>query len=199
MQSRFTPEEYARIDAAIGAVERSTAADLDLVVTRVSDRYSLYPPLSAALSAIAVAGVLAILRPALSARIVVLIELITLIALTMLLDWMPIRMMLVSKRIKQTHARQLARREFAAHDGGNPHQRRILLFVSLGEHYVEIIADRATHALAPETVWSKIVADFLATVKSGRIVDGVIAAIEACGAVLATYHPVADDDEGARR
>jgi putative membrane protein len=199
VQRRFTPEEYARIDAAILSVESSTAADLDLAVTRVSDRYSLYPPIWAALSAILIAGVLSILRPGMGARVVVLIELIILIALTLIFDWMPLRLMLVPKRIKHARARQLARLEFAAHNGGDAHQRRILLFVSLGERYVEIIADRATHALATDSVWSKIVADFLATVKSGKIADGVVAAIEACGAVLAAYHPPTGDDEAARQ
>jgi len=187
--SRFTPAEYDRIDAAIAAVERSTAADLDLVVTRVSDRYSLYPLVWAALSALLIIGILAMLRPALNAPIAILIQLIILIALTVLFDWLPIRLMLVPKRIKRAHARQLARREFTAHNGGDDHQRRILLFISLGERYVEIIADRATHALAPESVWSKIVADFLETVKLGRVADGVVTAIEACGALLARYHP----------
>ncbi len=186
--SRLTPDEYDRIDAAIAAVERNTAADLDLVVTRVSDRYSLYPLVWAALSALLITGMLAMLRPGLNARIAILIQLIILIALTLLFDWMPIRLMLVPMRIKRAQARQLARREFVAHNGDD-HRRRILLFVSLGERYVEIIADRATHALAAESVWSKIVADFLETVKSGRIADGVVAAVEACGAVLATYHP----------
>jgi len=190
--SRFTPEEYTRIDAAIAAVERSTAADLDLVVTRVSDRYSLYPLVWAALTALLITGILAMMWPGLNARVAILIQLIILIALTLLFDWLPLHLMLVPMRIKRAHARQLARREFAAHDGGD-HRRRILLFISLGERYVEIIADRATHALAAESVWSKIVADFLETVKSGRIADRAIAAIEACGAVLATYHPLSSE------
>ena len=199
VQSRLSPEEYARIDAAILAVERRTAADLDLVVTRVSDRYSLYPLIWAALTTILLACVVAILRPGTGARALVLIELIVLIASTVIFDWMPIRLMMVPARIKRAHARRLARLEFTAHNDGEPDRRRILLFVSMGERYVEIIADRATHRMAAESVWSKIVADFLATVKSGRISDGIVAAIEACGAVLAAYHPTTGNDEAARQ
>jgi putative membrane protein len=129
----------------------------------------------------------------------VLIELIIMILLTLAFDWLPVRLKLVPQRIRHARARQLARLEFAAHNGGDPSQRRILLFISLGERYVQIIADRTTHALAAEAVWNKIVAEFLASVKSGRIADGVVVAIEACGAVLAAYHPPTGNDEAARQ
>jgi putative membrane protein len=198
VQNRFTPEEYARIDAAILEVERSTAADLDLIVTRVSDRYSLFPLVWASLTTILAACIFAILRPGIGARALMVMELIIMIVSTAIFDWMPIRLMLVPNRIKRTHARQLARLEFAAHNGG-PDRRRILLFVSLGERYIEIIADRTTHHMATESAWSKIVDDFLATVKSGRISDGVLTAIQACGAVLAEYHPATGDDEAAQQ
>ena len=94
------------------------------------------------------------------------------------------------KRIKHAHAWQLAHREFNAHAIANPNQpHRILLFVSLGERYVEIIADHETHALAPAGTWNKIVDEFLATVKAGHVADGVLAAIAACGAILKEHHP----------
>ena len=67
----------------------------------------------------------------------------------------------------------------------------MLIFVSLGERYVEILADRDTHKLAPEGTWDKIVAEFLSKVKSGAVADGILAAIEACGTVLETHHPPA--------
>ena len=111
-------------------------------------------------------------------------------ALTALFDWLPIRLQLVPERVKHAHARQLAHREFAAqHARGGVQRNRILLFVSLGERYVEIIADHETYASVAGSVWDQMVSDFLATVKAGRIADGVLAAIESCGAVLRTRHP----------
>ena len=59
----------------------------------------------------------------------------------------------------------------------------------LGERYVEIIADHQTHALAPDGAWNKIVDRFLTTVKAGRVADGVLDAIAACGAILREHHP----------
>jgi putative membrane protein len=120
----------------------------------------------------------------------ILIELTLAIALTLILDWRPIRLRLVPKRVKHARAQQLAHREFNAHTLAAPTQpHRVLLFVSLGERYVEIIADHDTHALAPAGTWNKIVDEFLTAVKDGRVTDGIVAAASTCGAILKTHHP----------
>jgi uncharacterized membrane protein len=147
VDSPLTADERRKIDTAITAVEQSTSADLDVMVTRASDRYSLYPVVWAGISALAVAGIAALLRPGLNGRSVIIVQLLVVIVLTALCDWMPIRLWLVPTHVKHAHARQLAHREFRAHFAGDKATRKcILFFVSLGEHYVEIIADHETHA-----------------------------------------------------
>jgi putative membrane protein len=181
----FTPEERSRIDRAIAAVKQNTATDLGLMVTRVSDRYPFYPLVWAGLCTLLIVAAVALLQPELHDRLTIVIELSILTVLTLLFDWLPIRLALVPKRVQHAHARQLAHREFAARSGsGDPTRKRILLFVSLGEHYVEIIADHATHAMVAGNVWEKIVDDLVNATKSGRVADGAVASIEACGAAL---------------
>jgi putative membrane protein len=190
MKSPFTLEEHNRIDAAIAAIKRDTSADLCVVVTPVSDRYPLYPITWAAIGAILLGALISLFRAETASRIVIEIQLSFLIVMTLLLDWPPFRLQLVPKRVKHAHAWQLAHREFNAHVLAAPNQpHRILLFVSLGERYVEIIADHETHALAPDGTWNKIVDEFLTTVKAGHVADGVLAAIAACGAILKNTHP----------
>jgi putative membrane protein len=190
VRSPFTPEERNRIDATIAEIGQSTAANLSVVVTRVSDHYSLYPVASAAIAALLIGALVSLIRPDIASRAVIVIQLWFLIAMTLLLYWLPIRLRIVPQRIKHARAQQLAHREFNAHTIAAPQQQhRILLFVSLGERYVEIIADHETHRLAPDGTWNKIVDEFLATVKAGRIADGVLAAASSCGAILKTHHP----------
>jgi len=94
---------------------------------------------------------------------------------------------------RSTPSRLLAHREFASqHARDGVQRKRILLFVSLGERYVEIIADHETHAAVEGRVWDQMVNDFVAAVRAGRIADGVLAAIESCGAVLRTRHPISN-------
>ena len=190
--SPLSAQERERIHAAVTEVERNTAADLDIVVVRVSDRYPHYPLIWAAIAGLALTSLAVALDPAMDGRAAILLQLSVVIVLTLLFDWLPIRLRLVPEQVKRAHARQLAHREFAAqYARGGPQPSRILLFVSLGERYVEIIADHQTHAAVPGTVWDKTVSDFVAAVKAGRVGDGLLAAIEACGDVLRAQHPAA--------
>ena len=189
----MTADERRKIDTAISAVEQSTSGDLEVMVTRASDRYSLYPVLWAGFGALALTGIAALLRPGLNGRSVIIIQVLVLIVLTALCDWMPIRLWLVPTHVKHAHARQLAHREFRAHFAGDQATREcILFFVSLGEHYVEIIADHETHARVPSNVWNKMIGDFTAAVAAGRVADGLLGAIESCGAILKTHYPRRD-------
>jgi putative membrane protein len=186
----FTREEHQRIRSAIAEIEQSTAADLDLLVTRVSDRYSLYPIVWAAIAALAATAIVVLLRPTIGSRAALTFQFLILIVLTLIFEIIPIRLVLVPAIVKRAHARQLAHREFAAqYARGGPPRKRILLFVSLGERYVEIIADHQTYAAADPELWNKTVNDFVSAVQAGRIADGVLTAIASCGAVLRAHHP----------
>jgi putative membrane protein len=186
MRSPFTADEHRRIHEAIASIKRSTGADIDVIVTPVSDRYSMYPLLWAASSALVITGIVTLWWPRIGGREAILIQVSMLLVVLVLLDWLPIRLRVVPMHVKRSHARQLAHREFAAHVAAGPDRNRILLFVSIGERYVEIIADHKIHAMVPQRTWDKIVGDFVATVKTGRIADGLLDAIEACRAFLST-------------
>lgn len=193
MRAPLSTAERERIHAATAAVERRTSALFALTIVPVSERYLLFPLVWGAVLALAATGVLALLRPDLGIGLGFVINAALFIVLSLVLDWLPLRLMLVPRRAKHAHARQLAHREFAARILANvQHRNGVLFFVSLGERYVEIIADRDIHARVPEGAWDKIVADFIAAVKAGRLADGFIAALDACAALLETHYPRGD-------
>ncbi|MGH7014119.1 MAG: TPM domain-containing protein [Stellaceae bacterium] len=98
--------------------------------------------------------------------------------------------MLVPRRVKHARARQLAHLEFAARIlAQKEHPHGMLFFVSLGERYVEILADAALHAHVGEGEWQAIVDRFVAAAKAGALADGLIAAIESCAAHLERHFP----------
>jgi len=191
MRHALTADEQARIHAAKTAVEQRTAAELAVAVVSVSDRYPFVGLAWAAVAALVVAAIVALIAPDIELIEALAVQVVALILFALAFDWMPVRLRLVPRHLKHARARQLAHREFAAHIIGGAHRNRVLLFVSLGERYVEILADRDTHALVPEGTWDQIVAEFLAKVKAGAVADGIIAAIDACGTVLETHHPAA--------
>jgi putative membrane protein len=185
MRDPLTAEDHRRIREASTAIEERTGSRIAIVITRVSDRYSLYSLAGATLGAFIAGGLAIAARPVLTGRALIFVELCVLVMLALLLDVLPIRLAMVPARVRQASARNLAHREFVAHlMSEGTHRMRILLFVSLGERYVEILADHATHAIAPEGTWNRVVDEFVASVKSGRIADGIVTAIESCGAML---------------
>jgi putative membrane protein len=185
MRAALTSDDHRRIREAAAAVEERTGSKIAVVITRQSGRYVAYTVAWATLTAFVGGMLLALTQPSMHARLVVFLELWIFVGVLLLLEATPLRFAIVSKRVRYGNARNLAHREFAAHLAGEgSNQKRILIFASIGERYVEIIADHATHALAPQESWNRIVDELVTSVSSGRIADGVVSAIEACDAIL---------------
>lgn len=182
---RLTAAERERIGQAIAKIGRESNVDFHVVVTPISDRYALYPLVGAGVGALLAAAIAALVRPELDSRTVIFLQLAVLIVLTLIFDWRPLRLALVPRRIKHAHARQLAHRAFTAHlTNGGTHPHKILLFTSIAEHYVEIIADHRTHTMISGAAWNRIVAQFTTAANSGQVADGLLKAVEACAEAL---------------
>jgi putative membrane protein len=188
---QISEEDRHRLNDAVDAIKRRTSAHFALVVTPVSDRYSHYPLLWAAAITLVTGGVLGIVWQQLELRTGFLIEAATLASLALIFDWLPLRLLLVPARIKREHCVDLAHREFAARIlADSEHRPGMLFFVSLGERYVEILADNALHIRVGEDVWGRIVADFVTALQADRlIIDGLIASLDACGSLLGKHYP----------
>ena len=70
----------------------------------------------------------------------------------------------------------------------------ILIYLSLDEHRAEIVADEAIAAKVAPEVWGDAMAAMLAHLRDGRLADGLVAAVEKVGVVLAAHFPRAEDD-----
>lgn len=185
MKSPLTASEHERIAAAIAAAEKRCNTNFVLTIVPMSDRYRLYAPIVGALIAIVAEGIAALLWPDLGIRAGFLIAVVLFLAATLALEWMPLRLLVVPKRVKHKRAREFAHREFAAGILASAAQKGgVLLFVSLGEHYAEILADRGIDARVPQGSWDRIVGDFVAAVRDGRLAEGCIGAIEAAASAI---------------
>jgi putative membrane protein len=65
----------------------------------------------------------------------------------------------------------------------------ILIFVSMAEHYARVIADEGIAQKVHQGEWQATIETLIGHIRDGRIAAGFVAAIEHCGAVLATYAP----------
>jgi putative membrane protein len=176
------------IRAALNQAEARTHARFALSVVPVSDRYLAYPLAWAGLLAMLAGGALAALRPEMTLRMAFLIEAAVFAVATLALDWLPLRLLLVPRALRHRRAQALAHREFAAHILSSG-RSGMLFFVSLGERYVEILADRTVHERVGERTWNEIVDAFATSARQGKVVEGLLAAIERCADLLETHFP----------
>lgn len=190
----LTDDDRQRIESAIAEAERRTSGELVAVVAQSAGDYRYVPLLWPALVALLLPAILLTIEPGMSAWTLYLVQAAAFLVLALLAQ-LPVRMALVPDWLKRRRASRLAREQFFERGLHLTRARMgVLIFVSVAEHYVEIIADEGIDALVPPGTWDKAVADFIERVRAGRIAEGFLDMIEVIGARLAEHFPRAPDD-----
>jgi putative membrane protein len=70
----------------------------------------------------------------------------------------------------------------------------VLIFLSLLERRVQVLADRAIDERVPPGTWDGLVEQIVAGVRAGRPTEALCGAITRCGALLAPHFPVRGED-----
>jgi len=185
---RLGADHRKSIHDAVVAAEAKTSAHLAVTIVPASDRYALYPILWGAMAAFVLGCVLALFWPALSLRMGFIWEAGCFAVCAFALEPFAIRLHVVPQAVRRDKARLLAQREFAARILGT-HREGVLIFASLGERHVELLATKAVHQAVGEDAWAAIAARFAALAGEGRIVEAARDAIAACAEPLARYFP----------
>ena len=193
---KFSEADKARITAAIHAAEKNTSGEFVAVVARASDHYIFLPLMWAAIAALILPGILYLFSAPLAWVHIYQIQLLLFIVLALLFLFVPeLHLHLVPRWVKHSRARRLAHAQF--YEQGIHMTREhsgVLFFVSLAEHYVEIVADKGIHEKLGEAHWQDIIKTFVKDVKAGSVVDGFVTAIGACGAAMAEHYPIRPGD-----
>lgn len=199
-RQQISPQDHARVTAAIGAAEEKTDGEIYCVVAHASDGYFFPAALVAMLGILLASLVLGIMLEAwwLSIRLPLFAAAQLLAAAAaLLLLWFvpPLRIRLVPHRLRFAAAHANASRQFLAH---NIHLTRsrtgVLIFVSLAERYAEVVADSGIDSRVEQSVWDEAVRELTTNAGEGRIADGFVRAIETVGAVLARHFPISPGD-----
>jgi putative membrane protein len=206
--------DHAKVSAAIAAAEATTDGEIVAVVSPLSDSYhdvALHWALGPLFAVLAWAA----WRPSalvwwydfllggwqpeptlgqLFTLLLVFAALKFTVAL-LILKWMPLRLALTPGATKHRRVRRRAVAVFkAAAERRTEGRTGILIYLSLGERRAEIVADEAiTKCTTPET-WGEAMASLLADVRDGRPGDGICAAIQQIGIVLAEHFPKSATD-----
>jgi putative membrane protein len=204
----------ARISAAITEAESKTSGEIFCVLTEGVSRYREVPLLWATIAAFVVPPLLVLLglhRLALasifsswtdeSARAMeglILRALSTFelaqagvfLCVAVIVALPAVRRVMTPGPLKTYRVRQAARRHFVAVGARLSHaEPHILIFASLADQRVELVAHDNIHQAVGEGPWNDSVAAVVEGMKSGKPADSFVKAIGICGAALAQHFP----------
>lgn len=117
------------------------------------------------------------------------------IAVAFLASVPPIRRLLTPKALKRERVRRRAQEQFLAKNlAGTRERTGVLIYVSVGEHMAELIADDGIAEKVDNVVWEGAMARLMAGFKLGRPVEGFDQAIGLCAEILSEHFPARPGD-----
>ena len=192
----FTADEQKKIQQAVEAAERRTSGEIVPMIVGASSRYA-ESNVTGLIFGLVLGSAAALLWGDPWGYIhAELVWPVCGAALGLLLSHIPAikRLLIPTARIMEAvHLRSLA--AFTAH--GLHYTKAhtgILIFVSLLEHRVVVLADRGIHEKVQDDTWDGIVGIITSGLKSKDGCAAFCAAIEECGKILAEHFPRSPDD-----
>jgi putative membrane protein len=186
----LTEQEKQKISDAIREAESQTSGEIVTVIAHAADDYFYIPTLWAGLFALLTPGLLLTLPVVIDYTLIYGIQVLVFVVAAMLFRWTPLKLALIPKPVKHRRASRLAYEQFVQQGLHQTQERNgLLLFVSVAERYVEIIADQGINDRVQKDTWATIVGEFVGYVKQRKIADGFIAAIKQSGKILCQHFP----------
>ena len=194
VEELLAPEAMAAIEAAVRGAERATSGEIVPMVVERSDPYADVRVAAAGIVAIALGGVFLEFAQRFSVWLVPT-QICVFAALCWAFGWRPLLGLVAPNPLFAARVHRAA--SLAFHEAGLVETRErtgILIYVSLLERRVQVVADRGIHQRVDEGAWDEVVLRVVAGVRAGRADDGLVDGIRLCGEILARhFQPRADD------
>jgi len=201
-QKFLTSGEYDQINAAVAAAEKKTAGEIVCMIQSASYHYPMSDVIGAATLALPAALAL---TPLVGGRLwlgtqnmwIFLSILVLAFAIGLwVVKYCPwIKRIFISDREIAEEVEEAAITNFFKHglyrtkDGTG-----ILIFISVFERKVWVLADRGIDAKVPSDHWQSVVAGITDGIRSKQAAASICLAIQTIGRTLAEHFPVAPDD-----
>jgi putative membrane protein len=201
MTLHITDTDREHVEKTIRENEHRTSGEIVAVVASQSDDYIHAPVHFAAAIALGIPLLLPLLSRILPwetvpLRWIFVIQLATFIILSMLLSIPPLRYWITPRSIMRKYAGRFAAAEFLAINIHSTRGRNgVLLFVSLLEHYVEIIADIAVAAKVKDSEWQAIIDEMVPMLRQDRLTGALEYGVNRIGEILAPHFPPGKHDD----
>lgn len=198
--SMMSDEDHARIAEAIRDAESRTSGEIYAVLARRSDSYFFVAGFVVTVAILIAAVVVALAAHwywfTISLPLFGLAILAAFLTAILLIRLVPgLGMLFVPKRILYQRAHLNAVQQFLSRNVHLTEKRTgILLFVSLAEHYAEVVADAGINARVPQEEWNGIVAILTNHAALDDHASGFLKAIRHAGQLLETHFPAGPDN-----
>jgi len=207
----LTSDEKTRISDAVSAAEADTGGEIVTAIIPESDDYAFRELLFGIGGGIITFIVISLFITPFEALIdrlfwndsVLLIplimtgvSLITGAAFYFLLQIPALDRFIIGKKVMAEAVRNRALRHFVESNAYNTVDNTgVLLFISILERRVELIADRGINEKVAPDSWDRIVSSLVRGIHEKKTADAIIRAIEEIGTVLAEHVPPRPDDK----
>lgn len=207
----ISDENLDKIGQQIKYVEAKTSGEIVCVLAKQSDSYRYIPALWAALLALSVPLVFMLIDYlGLNVKFydgsyaveqtafyrVYFVQLLVFLIVFLVGQWRLVKFALIPKYIKLRRAKRLAAEAFMAQEISLTDDRTgVLLFISMAEHYVEVMADHGIYAKLDDGIWQEIVDKLIVQIKADKMADGIVAAVDEIGGLLHEHFPADGKDK----
>jgi putative membrane protein len=186
----LSDRDLTAISTAVRAAEARTSGEIVTVVAHASNSYLWQTFSYVGLLAFVAPGMIGPFAGLVASGDLFFVQLLALIVLGCPLLVPRFRFALVPHAIKRANAHRRAREQFLERGLHRTEGRTgVLIFVSVAERYVEILADDGINAKVEQAEWQGIVDGFVADVRRARVADGFLSAIAKVGDILARHVP----------
>lgn len=192
----LTEAEQQRLKDCVAAVEKKTSGEIVPVIASMSSDYARSACLATLFGALLLSIPAALILGMTTMWSFLVVFLGGYLAASLLVRLRPGLMTLfLSHREKREEVHKAAVINFHAH--GLHHTRDltgILIYVSVFERRVAVLADSGIDAKVDPGVWQEIVDMVTKGIKSGQAPDALCRAVSRCGELITTNFPVRPDD-----
>ncbi len=103
--------------------------------------------------------------------------------------------LIVPKKVRNSKVKERATRHFMESGIADTRDRTgILIFISILERRVELLADRGIAEKISQEKWNDIVSNIVSGIKSGQLNSRLNEAVAECGNLLQEFFPIKEDD-----
>lgn len=197
-RKQFSCEDIERIQAAVAAVEKETSGEVLPVVRSCSSRYRL--PLMKWIAAcqicfVTVRGAVSVIRPSSVGEFDFPVFAAVYLMLTFFLLLLPeicppFLRLLAGKQGMDEAVTSCAVHSFVRYGvSGTENRSGILIFISLFERQVVILADKGINEKVGSDTWKTVSDRIAAGMKAGQPAEAIAESVASCRDLLATHFP----------